>query len=310
VNANDVIEAYVTDVAVRLPRRQRNDVAFELRALLHEGLQARAGDEGRAADAAMATEFVRAFGHPADVAARYLPTLTIIDPADGHAFLRATIVGLALIWGLGLLTRLLQPVEPGQGLLVVLGQWWGGTVIASLWWPGLLVVGFGLAAWFRRRSPRGPEWHPRAGDRVRGGRAALALGLAGIVCGLGVLLDPRWLLDVFYGGRAAAAAYRALTYTERFRTHEAPILLALVVLNIPLLLAVMARGRWSPGLRGLERGLALATCAALVWTALDGPVFLTPASDQTFKTALVLIVVFTLAGIGVSTLRSVRPAPN
>ena len=37
MNANDVIEAYVTDVALRLPRRQRNDVAFELRALLNEG---------------------------------------------------------------------------------------------------------------------------------------------------------------------------------------------------------------------------------------------------------------------------------
>jgi hypothetical protein len=39
MNANDVIEAHV---AVRLPRRQRNDAAFELRALLHEELRARA----------------------------------------------------------------------------------------------------------------------------------------------------------------------------------------------------------------------------------------------------------------------------
>ena len=47
MNANDVIESYITDVALRLPRRQRNDVAFELRALLHEELQARADDAGR-----------------------------------------------------------------------------------------------------------------------------------------------------------------------------------------------------------------------------------------------------------------------
>ena len=31
MNANDVIESYVTDVAEKLPRKQRNDVAFELR---------------------------------------------------------------------------------------------------------------------------------------------------------------------------------------------------------------------------------------------------------------------------------------
>lgn len=33
---NDVIDSYVADVALKLPRAQRNDVAFELRALLRE----------------------------------------------------------------------------------------------------------------------------------------------------------------------------------------------------------------------------------------------------------------------------------
>jgi len=60
MNANDVIESYVTDVALQLPRRQRNDVAFELRALLNEELQARAEAAGRGVDAAMATEFLGA----------------------------------------------------------------------------------------------------------------------------------------------------------------------------------------------------------------------------------------------------------
>ena len=101
MNANDVIESYVNDVAVRLPRKQRNDVAFELRALIDEELQARADAGGRAVDAAMATAWLQAFGRPEDVAARYRPTLTIIDPADGHAFLRATFIGLAIIWSLG-----------------------------------------------------------------------------------------------------------------------------------------------------------------------------------------------------------------
>src|SRR5207344_1899034 len=103
MNANEVIESYVTDVAVQLPRKQRNDVAFELRALINEGLQDRAEAAGRALDAAMAIEFLRVFGRPTDVAARYRPTLTIIDPADGHRFLRAAVIGLMVIWCLGLL---------------------------------------------------------------------------------------------------------------------------------------------------------------------------------------------------------------
>jgi hypothetical protein len=113
MNANDVIESYVGDVAVQLPRKHRNDVAFEQRALVHEELQARAEADGRDADAAMATELLLAFGRPADVAARYRPTLTIIDPADGHTFLRAAVVGLAIMWLAGLLKCLQRPIGSG-----------------------------------------------------------------------------------------------------------------------------------------------------------------------------------------------------
>jgi hypothetical protein len=310
MNAKDVIESYVTDVAMQLPRKQRNDVAFELRALLDEELQAKAEAAGRGADEAMATEILQAFGRPADVAARYRPTLTIIDPADGHSFVRAAVIGLAIIWSLGLLMRLRQPIDSGSDLLRALGQWWGATVISSLWWPGLLVVGFGAASWSRRRRPQTSEWKPRAGDRIHGSRAALAMGLVGILCGLFVLVDPRWLLDFFWGGRAAPAAYEALTYTATFRQRQAPWVLALIVLNIPLLIAVLVNGRWSAILRRIETGLSLATCAVLAWTVLDGPVFLASSSDRTAKFFLVLIVAFTLIHLGVKLHRSVRPTPS
>jgi hypothetical protein len=197
-------------------------VAFELRALLHEELQAKAEAAGRGADAAMATELLHAFGRPVDVAARYRPTLTIIDPADGRNFLRAAVIGLAIIWCLGLLVRLRQPIDSAGDLLRALGQWWGATVIPSLWWPGLLVVSFGVASWVRRRWPQTSEWKPRVGDRIHGGRAAMVMGLVGILCGTFVLIDPRWLLDVLFGGRAAPAAYEAFTYTAAFRQRQAP----------------------------------------------------------------------------------------
>jgi len=310
MNANDVIESYVTDVAVQLPRKQRNDVAFELRALLNEGLQDRAEAAGREADAAMATELLHAFGRPEDVAARYRPTLTIIDPADGHSFLRAAIIGLAIIWCLGLLLRLRQPIASAWDVLSALGQWWGGTVIPSLWWPGLLVVGYGAASWVRRRWPQTAAWKPRAGDRIHGGRTAMVMGVVGILCGLFVLLDPRWLLDVLFGGRAAPAAYEAFTYTDTFRQRQAPFLLVLILLNVPLFVAVIVNGRWPAILRRIEIGLGLVTCAVLTWTVLDGPVFMAPSSDRTVKFFLVLIVVFTLIDIGVKLYRSVRPAPN
>jgi hypothetical protein len=310
MKATDVIEAYVTDVAVLLPRRQRNDVAYELRALLNEGLLDKADEAGRSADAAMATEFVRAFGRPADVAARYRPTLTIIDPAYGHAFLRAAIIGLLLIWALGLVSFVRQPIGSGRDFLQVLGQWWGATLIPSMWWPGVLVVGFGIASWLRGRSPRPSQWTPRAGDRIPGGHAAMVMGLLGVLSGLAVLIDPRSVLDLFFAGRAAPAAYEALTYTESFRRHLGLFLIVLLALNIPLFGTVIISGRWSPSLRRIDVVLRLVTCATMAWAILDGPVFLARSSDQMMKLSMAIILVFILVDLGIKFHRSVRPTPS
>lgn len=310
MNAHELIESYVTDVAVQLPRKQRNDVALELRALLNEELQARADEAGRPADAAMATAFLQSFGRPADVAARYGPALTIIDPADGRSFLRATVVGLALIWSLGLLLRLREPIESGSDLVRALGLWWGGTVIPSMWWPGVLVVSFGLASWARRRWPQTGEWKPRAGDRILGGRAAMILAVLGMLCGLFVLLDPTWLLDVLFGGKAAPEAYAALTYTTAFRQRQAPFLFVLVALNVPLFISVIVRGRWLSIQRRMELELGLATCAVMLWTLLDGPIFKASSSDGVAKFCMLMIVVATLLGHAIKLQRRVRPTPN
>jgi hypothetical protein len=309
MNANEVIESYVTDVAVQLPRKQRNDVAFELRALIDEGLQDKAEDAGRAVDAAMAIEFLRAFGRPAEVAARYRPTLTIIDPADGRSFLLASVVGMAIIWGLGLLQVFLQP-ENAAGILGKLGQWLGGVVVGSLWWPGMLVFGYGMSAWARRRGPQTSDWKPRSGDLTLGSRTGMVMALIGVVIGTLVLIEPRWILDFFWRGRAAPAAYEALTYTDAFLRWKGPCVLALLVLNIPIFIAVIVSGRWSAMLRRVTDAQGLALCAVLVWVVLDGPVFSTPTADKTAKSILVLTIAFTLIDMGIKRYRRVSPAPN
>lgn len=309
MNADELIECYVNDVAAQLPRRQRNDVAFELRALLGEELHARAQEQGCAPDAAMATGFLQAFGRPADVAARYQPALTIIDPADGHNFLRAAVIGLVLIWSVGLLVSMGQPIASASDFFRALGHWWGKAVIASLWWPGMLVVGFGGAAWVRRRWPQTGEWKPRPADRVVGSRPALVLGMVGVACGLYVLSEPRWVLDVMFGGAAAPAAYEALTYTDAFRTRQAPLLFVLLLTNIPMWAVVLVRGRWTPMIRRLEVQLSLILCAVMMWAVVDGPMLLARSSDQTAKFFMVLIVGFVLLYEGIKLQRRVSPRP-
>ena len=312
MNANEVIESYVTEVVLQLPRRQRNDVAFELRALLNEELQDKAEMVGRPADSDMAIELMNAFGRPEAVAARYRPSVTVIDPAHGQRFVRLTLIGLVVIWVLGALDILLQPAatQSGAGVLGAVGQWLLGVLVPSLWWPGMLVAFYGLDSCAQSRWPSMPAWKPRAGDRIQGGRVALGMAVVGIACGLFVLVDPRWVLDAFYPGRAAPAAYEALTYTEAFRQLQAPWVFFCVLLNSPLLVAVLVQGRWSKALRRLETVLALATCALLLWTVMGGPVFKAASSDQMTKVLLVLIVAFVLFDVGMKAYRRVTPAPN
>lgn len=311
MNANEVIESYVADVAAQLPRKQRNDVAFELRLLLKEELQAKADAAGREADAEMATELARAFGRPADVASRYRPALTIIDPEDGRSFLRATVIGMAAICGLGLLQTLGRPMDSTGQVLGAVGQWLGGTVVGSLWWPGVLVVGFAMAAWSRRRSSESAAaWTPRAPDHLPGGRAAMLLGLIGIVLGIAAMLEPRWILDLFWGGRAAPAAYEALTYTETFRQRQGPVLLLLVLFNVPMLLIALARGRWPASLQRMQWVLVPLTCAAMLWTVFDGPMMMTERSDRVAKFCLAMITAVSLIDVAVKALRRVKPAPR
>jgi hypothetical protein len=236
--------------------------------------------------------------------------LTIIDPADGYKFLRLTVIGLVIIWCLGLLERLGQPVGSAGDVLNLLGQWWTRTVIPSPWWPGVLVLWFAAAAWVRRRRPHTAVWKPRTGDRIHGGRVAMVMAVVGMLCGLYVLIEPRWVLDFFWDGRAAPVAYKALTYTDTFLRRQAPWLLLLLALYVPLYAMAIVQGQWSDLLRRIETGLGWALCAAMAWTVVDGPVFMASASDGMVKFFLVLAIAFTLIDFAIKRYRQVRPAPN
>ena len=54
----------------------------------------------------------------------------------------------------------------------------------------------------------------------------------------------------------------------------------------------------------------LATCAAMLWTIVDGPVLMTPTSDGTAKSLMGLIVAFSLLAHAIQAYRRVRPAPG
>jgi hypothetical protein len=163
MNANDVIESYVRDVARYLPRGKRNDVAFELRALLGDELAAKARVAARAPDKAMVMELLKGFGRPAEVAGRYFQRPAVIDPTDTHHFLIWTLAAAVTVSVMSRMSR-------GGGAGAMSG---GGLFLQCL---GALVVGFAVMGWWRRRHPAALGWRPKLGpDWMPRGLAVLAM---------------------------------------------------------------------------------------------------------------------------------------
>jgi hypothetical protein len=290
MKAEQLIDSYVYDVVRRLPQRQRSDVAAELGALLREELANRAAEP----DEAAAMALLNGFGRPAEVAARYRPTFTIIDPADSRAFLKSSAIGVALIWLVGLFAAFRDwPASIGDGLNA-LQEFWFTVGLPALMWPGFLVVWFGVAAWARRRWPPTTTWKPRAAERDTINRFATASALVFFAAGTVVLINPGAALNLISGARLSDAARAAFAYDSDSARLRGPALLVVLVAQLAVLLASVIRGRWEPATRRAQLVVNIVMCAVLLWVLFGGSTFEQATTDQMMKAAIALTVLFVL----------------
>lgn len=227
MDANQVIDAYVRDVAAQLPRRRRNDVAFELRALLQDELAAVAQSENRDPDRAMAMALLKRFGRPAVAAARYLEEErpAIIDPIDTHHFLIWTPI-IAVLAGAHALAN--RPAADGGDLFLEL--------------LGVLVLVFAAIGWWRRRRPDAFGWKPHPGpDAMPRGLALLACG-ATLAFPFFMYAAPQAFVQVFSFG---ALDGRGLSLADSFAGSGLRVLtlLSLGVLVV-VYAAIAVQGKW------------------------------------------------------------------
>ncbi|HEV3166031.1 MAG TPA: hypothetical protein VGZ22_18535 [Isosphaeraceae bacterium] len=285
MHATEVIEAYIDDIVRLLPRRQRDDVAAELRTLLNEELHARAQELGRPPDEALALSLVRGYGRPNEVAARYQPPWVIIDPADSTSFLRAAIIGAGALVLLGAMGKRL-PSPPGTAQNLV--------KIGILDWLGLLVVAFGAKNWIRRRSPATVLWEPRDRDRVNRVGTAVVVPIATFFV---VLYGaPTWVLDQISGGRLDTSW---AAYTAEFQRLRLPCFIGLMVGLLALLSFVAIEGRWSRLTRRINIGLNMAFACLILSFAVDGNIFQSSLVDQIARNVLALIALIYVLSVGV-----------
>lgn len=223
MTADDVIESYVREVAKYLPRGKRNDVAFELRALLQDEAAAKAESQGRAPDKEIVLEILKGFGRPAECAACYQPRPPLIDPADNHNF---------IIWAVA-------------GSLVTVTIW--PHSLSWFTWVGGVFMYFAVMAWVRRRL-QGDRlgWIPtRRADTLPFVvvRPFVLLGaLATLVFPFSMYLAPRNFAEVMFLGRIPTGG---LELTDAFlHSWQRGVTLALLGFAIWLYCAVAWQGGW------------------------------------------------------------------
>jgi len=252
----DLIERYVQEVSRRLPRKQREDVARELRSSLEDSLENRAGVPLEQVDEAQAVELLLEFGRPQDVAASYRTGPDyLIGPALYPSFIRTMKICLAVVGGLMALGILLDIVG-SSGDLRELG-WIGLRTISDLQsgFLGLLGLVVLVFATIERASTPGTaaeeSWDPHdlppvAEDKDQVDRTGTIVGLVlGTLALLLINLWPEWLQVTVWssGDQFSAPLLHPGLRTEIF------IFNAYLMLSIALGAVVLVQGRWHLGTR-------------------------------------------------------------
>ncbi|NOT41662.1 MAG: hypothetical protein HOP13_14320 [Alphaproteobacteria bacterium] len=274
-----VVEAYVSDVARRLPRAKRNDVALELQALLRDELQGKAEMSGRAADEAMALELVRAFGAPEEVAERYRPAGFTIIPATRSARFAAVALGGVVLQWLGTLpTALLK--EPGREL-VMLGAWWLTYGLGALWWPGFMVTAAIAGGWVRHRWPPAPvsTWRPSSRDRDEINRTTWVISSIAAAFGIAALVGAPWWAKNFLPPAAAGV----FEYDADFLPLGGAVVVAMWTLTAVSCAIVFFEGRWRALTRQIDLAATLLWFAVLTWLVVGPRIFVNDAADEAAK---------------------------
>ena len=78
---SSVVELYVLQLKSLLPRKQRDDIAAEIRESIASAVEERERALGRKLDDRETSEILKTYGHPIAVAGRYLPMQQLIGPS-------------------------------------------------------------------------------------------------------------------------------------------------------------------------------------------------------------------------------------
>lgn len=208
----EILDRYLQSVKKHLPWQRQEDILAELRANMESQLEDKEAELGRPLSEAEAMEWLKQFGPPIRVAARYQRQQYLIGPAVFPAYwyaLRLSLGWMTAIYAIG------KTVS-----IVVNGQGWRAAVEATFALPFLLLVNAAIVTAIfvvieqvnlRRPgkiaelAPTSPEWSPADlppldGNKPRSFGHALADVIFGILFFVWLLLVPHYPFLLFGPG--------------------------------------------------------------------------------------------------------------
>jgi len=276
----NLIDRYVADVGRRLPEQSRADIEKEIRSTLEDMLEDRSVSDERPIDENMTAEVLKEFGHPAKVAASYLPERYLIGPQLYPHFLKVVKISLVVALGVALIRMIVGIVQAGPEVGTIIESIVesflssGGIAISIL---GNVVLVFAVIEWALpniKEEEKSEEWDPRSlpeititpdTDKVSTADqigtiiftviVMLVLNLYPQVIGIWFPRDGEWMsIPVF---------------SEAFLRYL-PWINILWTLEMTQALILLREGRWQPGTRWLSI-VVDAVGLALTYAMLTGP---------------------------------------
>lgn len=281
----EMIDAYVNEVGLRLPARQRADIEREIRSMIGDTLDDESRTQDRPVDDEMVVQVLRRLGSPQKLAASYVPPQYLIGPELFPAYLMVVKIVLSVLAALAIIGLALSVGLAGtvqSQFLDSMGQAAGGLFSSIFQAFGIITLVFAI---LQRVAPKSKliqdegEFDPRKlklkpdADKINpaGLIVEIVLTFIGIsiftlfpqVIGIGSYHDGQWVIvpilsQAFFG--------------------YVPYLAALWAARGVLKLAVLKNGRWTAPIRWTDLGLNVLGIVLMV-IILRGPALVTLPPD-------------------------------
>jgi hypothetical protein len=309
----ELIDRYVHEVGEHLPYRLRADVEAELRSLLMDALEERAGAASRPPDAELAAAVLREFGAPQEVAQRYAPQAQYLIgprlfPAYKRTLLILATVFAALLLASGVLSilRTIQHADQGFAPFPLFGEPLG--FLQSVGFNfALITLAFAIAERVTlHRELTGKDWEPRSlpplhgPDRISPVGRVIEVYLLLIVA-VWFNFYPQWVGYVVVN--------HGITVVRLLRPEFSmylPWLNTFWVLDFAYKLWVLHLGRKTRETRWASFGLDLLG-VIILYLMISGPVVF--RFDTVIKQALTLFLLFRLFTCGLDLYRFLAHKP-